>query len=294
MNKAYIILAHKNESQVSRLVDRLNDGHSQFYLHVDLQADFGPFELLFSANPKVTLVERVKTPWAEFGIVQATLNALREIRDSGLIFDRIILLSGQDYPIKTNAAIDHYLSQSPFSIFMEHYPLPNYRKWALGGGLFRVDKYFFGLAPASRYAAKAVNFLGMLIPSWRRRPPQGMLPLAGSQWWSIDTDALHYLLDFVKLHPEYIQYHKNTFAADEVFFQMILLNSRDTQLLAKISNDHLRLMHWQGTTAAHPELLGPQDMPGINNSTALFARKFDSQADSTTLNLLDERLNSNP
>ncbi|MDB5110023.1 MAG: hypothetical protein JWR67_1137, partial [Mucilaginibacter sp.] len=35
VKKAFIILAHKNEDQLVRLIDRLNDVYSYFFIHID-------------------------------------------------------------------------------------------------------------------------------------------------------------------------------------------------------------------------------------------------------------------
>ena len=65
--------------------------------------------------------EGVKTEWGGFGLVEATLRAMADVSRAGN-FDKIILLSGQDYPIKSNEEIDQYFQDSKFNIFMDHFP----------------------------------------------------------------------------------------------------------------------------------------------------------------------------
>ena len=102
MEKAYIILAHKNPNQLNRMIKRLNESHSYFYLHIDKNVLLKDFENIPDLPGKITMVESIETQWGSFGIVAAVLNAMKLIDQSGKIFDRIILLSGQDYPIKSN------------------------------------------------------------------------------------------------------------------------------------------------------------------------------------------------
>lgn len=289
MKKAYIILAHKNELQVQRLINTLDDKNSVFFLHVDLKAPIKGFKKIFSKNSRVHFVNRVKTEWGGFGLVDATLNAMLDVRRVGN-FDKVILLSGQDYPIKSNEEIDQYFKNSKFNIFMDHFPLPNHRKWGPGGGMYRVNKYFFGLSWIKKFLAKAVNFLAMFIPVINRKMAKNIQPFSGSQWWAMDMRALNYVLDYVATHPEYIKFHKHTFAADELFFQMILLNCEDKSLRDNIANDNLRYMKWKTSEIAHPEILSVNDLDKISESNALFARKFDTGVDEDVINVIDEKL----
>lgn len=286
MKKAYIILAHKNEQQVLRLIDTLNDGHSKFFLHVDLKSDIKGFKKLFAAHALVHFVKSVKTEWGGFGLVSATLNAMRDIKNEAE-FDKIILLSGQDYPIKTNVEIDEYFLNSKYNIFMDHFPLPNHRKWGPGGGMYRIDKYFFGLSSIQKFFAKAANFLAIFIPSIKRNLDKKIKPFSGSQWWAMDMRALTYVLSYVDENPEYVKFHKHTFAPDELFFQMILLNCEDKLLRENIANDNLRFMKWKTSEIAHPEILRLQDADNLSESDALFARKFDSGVDEDIIDVID-------
>lgn len=288
MKKAYIILAHKNEEMVKRLVDRLDDNASDFFLHIDLNSDITGFRRVFRNDRRVRFLWREDTGWGTFGLVKATLNAMRVIRNGD--YEKVILLSGQDYPIKSNEEIDQFFQNSPYNIFMDHFPLPNHRKWGPGGGMYRVNKYFFGLSGIKKLLAKAANFLGILFPFAKRKELPGMKPFSGSQWWAMDMRAVNYILDYVEEHPEYVRYHQHTFAADELFFQMILLNCPDPSLRENISNNNLRFMKWKSESVAHPEVLGVDDVEHISGSEALFARKFDPNVDSEVINVIDDKL----
>jgi hypothetical protein len=287
MKKAYIILAHKNEMMVERLVDRLDDNASAFFLHIDLKSDITRFREIFRDNHHVRFLQREYTDWGTFGLVKATLNAMRVVQ--GGDYEKVILLSGQDYPIKSNEEIDQFFRGSRYNIFMDHFPLPNHSKWGPGGGMYRVNKYFFGLSFIKKMMAKAANFIGIVFPFAKRRELPGMRPFSGSQWWAMDMRAVNYILEFLERHPEYIRYHQHTFAADELFFQMILLNCPDESLRNNISNDNLRFTKWKSESVAHPEILGVSDVENISGSDALFARKFDPEVDQDVIDVIDDR-----
>ena len=287
MKKAYIILAHKNALMVKRLVERLDDNHSDFLLHVDANSDVDNFRDILRDNRNVRFLKSVSTGWGSFGLVDVTLDALRLIKDAD--YEKVILLSGQDYPIKSNEEIDLFFKNSPHDIFMDYFPIPNHEKWGAGGGMYRVNKYFFGMSFVNKMMAKTANFLGILLPFMRRRELKGMKPFSGSQWWAMDMHSVKYILNYLDTHPEYISYHQHTFAADEIFFQMILLNNKDASFRDKIANDSLRFMRWKNSSIAHPEILEVGDVAGIGQSAALFARKFDPEVDSEVIDIIDDR-----
>ena len=82
MQKAYIILAHKCPSQLFRLYKALNDEFSSFFFHIDKKVDITKFQGLIP-DPNVKWVDRVEANWGEFSLVEAVLNLLNAVKDSG-------------------------------------------------------------------------------------------------------------------------------------------------------------------------------------------------------------------
>lgn len=290
MKKAYLILAHKNLAQLQRLLLRLDDGNSHFFIHIDLKTEIPPSaQNLIDENENITLVKRILTSWGGFSLADATLNGLKAIKDCGKDFEYISLLSGQDYPIKSNRDIDQYLAESEHSIFLNYFPLPDYRRWN-AGGTYRYEKYFFGLSAVSLFFSKAINFISTIIPPLGRKMPFYLRPYCGSQWWTIDSYALDYIIDYIDQNPQYYRFHKYTFAPDELFFHIILLNANDERIRHSIINDNLRYMKWLDPERPHPEILTQQDLSDLRSSGSLFARKFDPDKDEDILNIIDEKI----
>lgn len=289
MKKAYLILAHKNLNQLIRLLDRLDDGNSHFFVHIDLKTPLSPVDEAVSSRANVVIVKRIATQWAGFSLAAATLKTMQAARDSGIDFQFISLLSGQDYPVKSNAEIDQYLSSSSYGIFLDFFPLPNYQRWA-AGGTYRYKKYFFGTSPIAMFFSRACNLLSTLIPVFARKLPFHLRPYCGSQWWTINLYAHNYILDYINRNPEYLHFHKCTFAPDELFFHIILLNAKDERISAGILNNNLRYIKWNRLDDPHPETLTHEDLPDLKTTRSLFARKFDELEDHRILDLIDEQL----
>jgi len=289
MEKAYIILAHKQPEQLYRLVEKLDDSSSTFFIHIDKKKSISDFNNLLFFGSKVQFIDRESSNWGEIGIIMAILNALRAIKEFNKKIEHIILLSGQDYPIKSNDYINNFFSTSPYSVFIEYWTMPNFEIWKGSGGMSRINKYFFGVKPYKKFIAKTINFISIFLPFFRRKLPYKLKPYGGWMWWSMDFYALNYILQFLDDHPKYLKYHKYTFIPDEIFFQTILLNSKDEKLLASITNHNMRYIQWKDQKS-HPSTLRKSDLEDIMQSDALFARKFDPDKDKEILDEIDNCL----
>jgi hypothetical protein len=291
MKKAYIIVAHKNPKQLYRLISRLNDGNSEFFVHIDLNSSISSFYEILDIGEQVHFLPRFNSAWGAYGTIEPYLSGMRTIRDSGKEFDRIMLLSGQDYPIKSNQEIDKFFRESEESVFLDYHPIPNYAKWPGSdrGGLYRVDKYYLGMKWHQRFRSKSLNFLSSYIPPLRRKLPNDMKPYTGQTWFNLDMYSVNYILDYHDAHPEYFEFHKHTYVADELFIQMIVGNSKDEKLLKSINKSEKRFTIWDDERNAHPRILQKDDFDAIRKSPDLFARKFEG-ADSEILDLIDQEI----
>ncbi|RZJ76614.1 MAG: hypothetical protein EOO47_18375, partial [Flavobacterium sp.] len=158
------------------------------------------------------------------------------------------------------------------------------------GGLFRFDKYYIGNKRFELLASKALNLSANFFPFLRRKIPNRMLPYAGSAWIILDMYALNYILLFVDANPEYFNYHRNTFVADEAFVHMIIGNSNDKELISRTENIEKHFIIWPNKQSAHPKILDNSDFDAIKLSGHLFARKFDEHIDSKILDLIDRNI----
>ena len=277
MKLAHIILTHANPSQVLRLVDRLDDGGSDFFIHVDGKTDIATFQEKLT-RPNVHFVKkRQKVYWAGYSIVEATLMAFEEVLGSGSRYDYINLLSGQDYPIVSTSWIHEFLAARPGRAFMhalqvEHEwqeAIPRIKKYHL------VNFHFRG-----RFLVE--KLINTLLPA--RKMPNGLIAVGRSQWFTITPECAQYIVDYLHANPNVVRFFKLSWAPDEMIFQTILFNSpfRDC-----IVNDNLLYVDWSEKKAS-PKLLTIRDAIDITSSGKLFARKFDNRQDGEILDYLDK------
>jgi hypothetical protein len=291
--KAYLVLAHNNPDQLHRLLLRLNDANTCFFLHIDKKSPIDDFKSIIDDPAlNITAVKRERGKWGGLGIVRATLNGLREICNHEITFDHIHLVSGADYPIVSNKALDEFFSSNAGKNFIEFFPMPA-AKWR-HHGMRRLEWYnFIRMQYYNRvkwYTLMVVNRIINFFPFFRRRFPSYLKPYGGSQWWTITVPAARYIIQFVDEHPDYTRFHQHTLLPDECFFQSILLNAKEPWLKESIVNDNLRYIVWEkpGVTQ-FPLLLTMEEYDNIIQSGKLWARKFDMKKDPSILDALDRK-----
>jgi hypothetical protein len=272
---AYIISAYKNLEQVTRLVRRLHSDRASFLVHVDRKTDNREYQALVESLrgfPSVGFLARHACHWGGFGHVRATLKAIDELIRRGIPFDYVILLTGQDYPIKRNEHIERFFETQVPNSFMGFASLPS-DSWSPRGGLDRIESWHLRL-----YG----HHLGLPI---RRRFPTGLRPYGGGAYWCLWRDCIEYVANFVAQRPDVVSFFRHVDIPDEIFFQTILLNSK---LCDTIVNDNLRYIDW--TRGSRPAILEVRDLEALRASPKLFARKFDVNKDEMVLDLIDRHL----
>ena len=321
MTLHYIILTHRYPDQLGVLVRRLDAPGVHFHVHLERTTEQAPFEAELAGMPNVTFVApRETSPVGDIGIVKATLHALRSVAAQGEE-GRCVLLSGQCYPIRSNAAIREWYAAHPHTVCMDLHepPTPATRTDGFVKTLDtmrqRVELYKFNhstarggyfllppLCSAAFWSAPRRHFaqLRYLLPRtqrslWRllraRRMPPYVQLYYGSQWWSMPVAVVRRVLHFVDEHPEYLAFHEDSLLPDEMFFQgaLMALKARDPGLELLPSNTYV---DWHATERPRPPVMRAQRLEQLLAMPphVLFARKFDRTVDADIFRLLDERV----
>jgi len=276
MRSAYLLLVHNNPGQLRRLIQRLMAPNVDFYVHVDRKADLSPF-LKELSLPQVSFIgKREKVNWGGYSIIQATVNGFKEIIASGKTYHYITLLSGQDYPIQSNGSIEKFFLQHPGKAFMSFASVEHEWQEALP----RLNRYFLTDHPFPG-SNKIEGWINKILPA--RKPPEGLVFVGRSQWFSITFEQLKYIVAVLQTDKRLTKYFRFTWGSDEFVFQTLLFNS---SFKDEMVNDNLRYTDWSGGGAS-PKTLTIADKEAIAGSGKLFARKFDRKVDEKILDVLD-------
>lgn len=282
MKIAYIILAHKYPEQLIRLILRLKTNDTSFFIHIDRKSNKEICQQItkhLKGISNVYFLKRYRCYWGDFNIVKATLEGIKVIVKSGIDFDYAVLLSGQDYLIKSTSQIEDFLQANKGQQFFEFFALASKNKWTDQGGYYqalkRIEHWHFRLRNKHFCFKQKRNF------------PKGIEPYGGSQWWCLSKECIEYINNYISQKHGVVNYFKYVFIPDEIFFQTLILNS---PFKDKAINDDLRYIDWKNPNPNVPAILCRSDFEKLINSPKLFARKFDMTKDAEILDMLDQKM----
>ena len=110
MRHAILIHAHRLPEQFGRLCAALRHPDFDIYANIDAKSDIQPFR---DAAPQVKFItNRINIKWGHWSQVEATLNSMRCIADSGNDYGYVIFISGQDYPVRPLDEIAEFLDMA--------------------------------------------------------------------------------------------------------------------------------------------------------------------------------------
>lgn len=297
MKIAYIISAYKLPEQLVRLVKTLNANGTSFFIHVDKKTDDETYAKMtgpLNGYTNVCFLERHLCNWADFGHVNATLKGLRQALKNEVHFDYVFLLTGQDYPIKSNRSIQEYLQESQGRSFIEYFSIP-FAGWSENGGLDRLAYWHFhqrgrhfAFPNTNQFRGRVINRLWNILArriSMRRDMPGNLEPFGGSSYWCLSRECAKYIDEFVRRQQAFVDFFRYVHVPDEIFFQTILLNSR---LKESLANDNLWYIDWSKPEPPYPAVLCREDLEQFFNTDKLFARKFDMTVDADVLDAIDK------
>jgi hypothetical protein len=273
---AYLILCHKAPEQVIHLVKRLNDQGVIIVIHVDSRSNDMRAKLASALRsfPNVYFAKQYRCYWGRFGIVRATLSCIEEALKHQ--FDYAILLSGQDYPLKSNAEINNFFSRNSGSEFIESFALLKPNRWSAHGGAYQASYRALGFTLAFRSR--------FIHTPWMRKFPLTYEPHGGSQWWALSRGALQHIFEVVKTHPYYSIFFKFTFIPDETFFHSIISNSKYASRIDR----HITYTDFGQPLPPYPKILDLTDLPILKKGEWIFGRKFDHVKSAKLVEKLDE------
>lgn len=276
MKICILMQAHKDLDFVRRIINKLKHKSVDIWVSFDKKVDFNPKDFKDCHLVK----NRVDVKWGDISQSDATINSLKEIVSSKIKYDRIIFISGQDYPIKPIEEIIKFFSLKE-NKDKEFINCTKVEKdgWDLTG---RYSYFHF----KNRYLT------GLMKLVMNRKFIKDYIPYGGSTWFNITKEAAEYI---VKKYEEdnFHNYFKYSRCIDELVIQSIIMY-KDSPFKDKVVCNYKRYVDWsdhnKGLNNGNPNILTIKDYDKIIASDAFFARKFDPKVDSEILDKLDNYL----
>lgn len=281
LNHAFLIIAHDSPELLQRIVDKLAAPNHFFFVHLDKKVD----RHLFAIVKNVKFIERINVTHGGFSQIVVEPMLLRAAIECGEHIDYFHLISGHDYPCRSNAEFDAFFEDNNGRSYMhydtdeQHIKWKNkiearYTKWNLRDlGLNRYLRYFITVV-LNIFASKKVSF--ELYAGWN--------------WFSWHRSVVEFIMKRLKDNPEYLELFRYTDCCDEVIFHTMLFKHLDELNIDK--DNSLRYIDWfpEREYTTLPLVLDERDYDKIVESDAFFCRKVFIGSSSELLDKLDARI----
>jgi Core-2/I-Branching enzyme len=319
---AFLILNHRPPAQLMRLVTtlRLELPEAPIVVHNDESRTHLPVSALDPLGHAYLLTSDDSLPWGGFGMVDAIYRSMAWMVEH-IEFDWLILLSGQDYPIKPLATLGDYLAAIRADVMMEATPIDQLtnRKARRNRHYRYLYQYRLpapGLQPAGRlsqlwpwlrrHIERPVDVLNNLQPyfhvfklaghgPWRVGRRARRTPFTPDQpcwcattWISFSHRAAAFVISSFRERPDYVEYYRRTMHPGESAIATLVCNAPG---LRREPHD-IHHVRWTQVRTAHPDTFVAADLPELLTAPEheYFARKFDTAEDAGILDELDRML----
>lgn len=224
MRIAYLIMTYHYSEHLKRLVQRLINADTHCFIHVDAKSDIASFHI---AHPQVTFVEpRIDVNPNGFSTVQMILALFRSAVKQGN-FDYYVLLSGQDYPLKSQAFIKQFLQDRMGTNFLSAYPAHPGTPKVENFSRHYYNEDWLRHIPRSLQGGsqRVLRFASKFLPA--RKLPAGMQLFRGSTWMALHQESVAYLFNYLEspTGKQLVRLFTRAWGPSEFFFHTILLNS---------------------------------------------------------------------
>ena len=290
MNHAFLIQAHKFPELLYQIIDKLDAINHYFFIHIDKRSK----EMLSSSyiekisnKSNCFIYSEYAVNWGSEKQFWTTLYLIKKALQYKIAFTYYHLLSGQDYPVKSNKEIDNYFNLNCGNSYMgiinssdmdKRYMVYHFDRIINSRGNF-INRIFRKICEYIVNIQILIYKKGISI-----RPTLNKQLYKGSSWWSLHHELIVYIENYINKHPQFLKRFNYTTCCDEIFFHVIIMNS---QYANTIINDSLRFVDWSDISRGYPCVLDETDFNQIINSNCLFCRKIEPYKSKQLLDKID-------
>lgn len=322
----YLVLFHRKSMVLNKLLFQLK---KNIYLHPcrSYKLDVQFLKYCNKTETRITH-KRYYGNWGAFGIVEATIEGMRQILKEHPECSHITLLSGDDFPIKSISLFEDFLSDKQNNSLVRHWEFYPYdtmdndstHPWHQGSFVqkLRLSRYYFNLFN-TRYSIppientayfqfnnlqKIKHYLKNKGKAFTKKYDEELVQLTQSFFLQfprvIPIDKIYggsQWFTMCRKHAEYvINFHDNHKNIAKFFRHIMLPDETYIQTILmnspykdNIINNNYRFIKFSGNTY-HPVIFNKTHFEEIQAHEAFFARKFDEKSDTDILELIEREL----
>ena len=221
---AFILLSHKDPDAIVDQARRLTAVGDYIAIHFDARAPKADYEKIRAAladNPNVTFAaRRLKCGWGGWSLVEGTLEAVRSAVDAFPRATHFYMVSGDCMSIKSAEFAHDYLDAEDVD-YIESVDFFS-SGWIKTG--IKEDRliyrHFFNERTHKALFYTALDWQRRL--GLKRKIPEDLQIMIGSQWWCLRRRTIEWILDFIRRRPDVVRFFRTTWIPDETFFQTLV------------------------------------------------------------------------
>lgn len=306
MKIAYLISVYKDELQLRRTIEALFQGeYTYFFVHVDKKVDQVLFEQALFPQYKEYVKftsQRYWVQWGGFNQVRYQKCLLEECINSGMSFDRVFIITGQDYPLVSNEEINRELETNSLKEYiigmnMSKEEIPLHAKQNI-----TLYHYFRDLEGVSYKVKKIFSGISRLIMRLLPFRKKDYLVINGERWdvykassyMCITFNLAKYLVEQLNTNKILMKYFRYSFVPEEMVIPTIVFNSKfknQCQLLK--GNNCCNLLALSSITyfdyGDSIKTFTEKDIEELRACGRMFARKFTSGLSDELIKILKNR-----
>lgn len=303
MKIAYLISAYTDPDQLNNLINKLDDKDTRFFIHIDKKVSIKPFLDVISKYPHAKIIKKqILVQWGGFGQVLYQKAMLEEMIYSRILFDRVFIISAQDYPLIPNKEIENELSKN---IEKEYITGFNLTKSGNKSQLKNICWYhFFRDLPVKsdtlkKFFSGGARLILRVLP-FRKKTYLSI----NSSHWDIYKSSSYMCLTFECAKFVYEQlctnkkinsYFRTSYIPEEMVIPTIIFNSvyaKKATLIEESNNLQAisAITYFQYDKAIKVYTLN--DYEELKHCNKMFARKFSSKLSKTLMDKLNDDENT--
>lgn len=278
MKHAYLIVAHNEFELLEKLLLTLDYPNNDLFIHIDKKVKNISLieDIKLNYSKLIILEERIDARWGDFSLAKVEMLLFKKSFEY-CNYSYFHLISGADFPIKSQSEIHHFFDKNNGKEFI---------------GFINDDKkandrlkYYHLFVRGKNNKSKFIAFLSSVtystllklqkILNITRCKPINYNYKSGAQWVSLSNNSVKYLISSFHKHQKLF---KHSLCVDEVYKQTLLFNSPFRKNIYNLEHEYescCRLIDWQ---RGSPYVWQNKDISELINSDRLFARKFDSNS----------------
>lgn len=121
MNHAFLIQVHAYPQLLLKIIERLNAPNHYFFIHIDKKSKSIFHSSIIEAiklTDNVTIISDYKVNWGGRSQFVVTISLMRLALSHPVKMDYFHLISGQDFPLRSNQVFDRFFEKQSVAGYM--------------------------------------------------------------------------------------------------------------------------------------------------------------------------------